>query len=113
MTIDTLAFYEGVAQVVFSASVRNPFVLEHVPGRIREDAALRYGGNLIYDTRAGTVNFKGFVSIFPAFEAFAENELGTYRLFQVYPEAWTTAWSLYDPQQPITTRPMEVAVSVR
>ena len=113
MTIDTLAFYEGVAQIVFSASVRNPFALEPVPGRIREDAALRYGGNLIYDTRAGTVNLKGFVSIYPAFEAFAEDELGTYRLFQASPEAGTTAWGLYDPQRAITTRPVEVTISLR
>ena len=113
MTIDTLAFYDGVAQVVFSAGVRNPFAFEPVPGRLPEDAMVRYGGNLIYDTRAGTVSFKGFVSIFPAFEGFVEDERGIHPLFQVAPAAGTGSGSLYDAQTTITTRPVEVAISLR
>ena len=113
MTIDTLASYEGTAQVVFSASVNNPFSLTHVPERMRPDSALRYGGSLILDNKAGTLGFKGFVSVFPAFEAFVEDERGIHLLFQRPPEPGSTVWSLYDAQQPITTRPVEVAISVK
>lgn len=113
MTIDTIASYEGTAQVVFSASVSNPFSLAHVPERMRDDAALRYGGSLIFDTKARTLGFKGFVSVFPAFEGFVEDERGIHPLFQLSPEPRTTAWSLYDAEQSSTTRPVEVAISMR
>jgi hypothetical protein len=113
MTIDTLASYDGTAQVVFSASVSNPFSLTPVSGRMRSDAALRYGGSLILDNKAGTLGFKGFVSVFPAFEGFVEDERGVHPLFQRSPEPGSTVWSLYDPQPPVTTRPVEVAIPLR
>ena len=112
MTIDTLASYEGTAQVVFSASVSNPFLLTQVPEPIRSDAALRYGGSLILDTRARTLGFKGFVSVFPAFEGFVEDERGIHPLFQRSPEPGTTIRSLYAPPQAVT-RPVEVAISLK
>ena len=113
MTIDTLASFEGTAQVVFSAAVHNPFMLTHVPGRMRADAALQYGGSLIFDTKARTLGFKGIASVFPAFEAFVEDERGLHALFRIAPQNGTTAWSLYDPPLATTTRPVEVAVSLR
>jgi hypothetical protein len=113
MTIDTLASYEGTAQVVFSASVSNPFMLAPAPDRMREDAALRYGGSLIFDTKARTLGFKGFISVFPAFEAFAEDERGLHPLFRIAPQAQTTIETLYDPHQTTTTRPVEVTISLK
>ena len=113
MTIDTLASYEGTAQVVFSATVNNPFNLAQAPGRVRADAALRYAGSLIFDTKARTLGFKGVISVFPAFEAFVEDERGVHGLFRLSPQAGTTAWSLYDALSPTTTRTVEAVIALK
>ena len=113
MTIDTLASFDGTAQVVFSASVGNPFSLTPVPERMRPDAALRYGGSVILDNKAATLGFKGFVSVFPAFEGFVEDERGVHLLFQRSPEPGSTVLSLYDPQHPVTTRPVDVKIALK
>jgi hypothetical protein len=113
MRVEAITFDGTLAQADFSVRLKNPLALQQLPATADPEASLDYGGTVTFNTMLSTVRFRGFVDVFPAFEAFVESETsGMKILFQIPPAPATTIADLYDAPPGTKTRAVDVTVAL-